>query len=368
MYSVISEINKLRDGKKLNIDYQNSNRYRVVAVEENGIKTSYCFGVPIYNKETGKLIDLRFQKDNDTLWMQGSDMKALLKDDIVLVNREGSVTLHAENIIPGENCDVLPTTNGIALRVPYTRGKAHTMTMTVEPPFLSVRGNNKCFSLMKEEFRPFVTVSCIGTLDAKGKISAPCSITYQRTDDKTFTFTVDPQGSEAESVFYELNLYEPKLFRDTTVESMYPTENNAFGSVAFLGSTNAYGEQWLYSAIDISKISELLDRRLLRALWHVPQYTDNNITLSAFGVSSRFCSFGSTWQNKIQETERITGSVIQKGYQTLDITSIITDRDTPYLTQSEGLILRARREDRGFLTVATGDSCLMPQILEISFR
>ena len=169
-------------------------------------------------------------------------------------------------------------------------------------------------------------------------------------------------------MFYEINLYEPKLFRDTTVESRYPTENNAFGSVAFLGRTNTYGEQWLYSAIDISKMPELLDRKILKALWHLPQYTNNDRAISAFGVSSRFCSFGSTWQNKIQETERITGSIIQEGYQTLDITSIITDKDTPYLIQSEGLILKPKGEDRGFLTVATGDSCLTPQILEISFR
>lgn len=368
MYSVINEINKLRNGRKLNIDYQNSNRYRVVATEEDGTKTSYCFGVPIYNRETKKLIDLRFQKEGNTLWVQGSDMKAFLKDDIILVNREGRVLLNSEHFTPRGICDVIPTTNGIALRVPCTRGKAHTVTMTVEPPFLNVRGNNKCFSLMKEEFRPFVTVSCIGTLDAEGKISAPCSIEYQRTDDKTFTFTITPQGSKGGAVFYEMNLYEPKLFRDTTVESMYPTENNAFGSSAFLGRTKAYGEQWLYSAIDISKISELLDKRILRTLWHLPQYTDNDITLSAFGVSSRFCSFGSTWQNKIQEMEQITGAVIQKGYQTLDITSVITDKDTPYLIQSEGLILRTKEKDRGFLSVATGDSCLMPQILEISFR
>ena len=368
MYSVISEINKLRDGRKLNIDCKNSNRYRLVTAEEDGTKTAYCFGVPVYNRETGKLIDLHFQKDRDTLCVQGSDMRAFLKDDIALVNRTGRITLCSENFTPGGACDVIPTTNGIALRVPCTGEKTHSVTMTAEPPFMGVRGNNKCFSLMCEEFQPFVTVSCIGTLDTEGKISAPCSIDYQKTDEKKFTFTVTPQGAGAGAVFYEINLYEPKLFRDTTVESMYPTENNAFGSVAFLGRTNAYGEQWLYSAIDISKIPELLDRKILRALWHVPQYTSNDITLSAFGVSSRFCSFGSTWQSKIRETEQITGSVIRGEYQTLDITPVITDRDTQNLTHSEGLILRIGEKDGGFLTVATGDNCLTPQILEINFR
>ena len=71
MYSVIREINKLREGRKLNIDYNNSNRYRVVAAEGNGTRTAYCFGVPVYNSDTKKLIDLRFQEDGDTLWVQG---------------------------------------------------------------------------------------------------------------------------------------------------------------------------------------------------------------------------------------------------------------------------------------------------------
>ena len=242
------------------------------------------------------------------------------------------------------------------------------MRLTAEPPFMSIRGSGKCFSLMREEFKPFVTVSCIGTLDTEGKISGPCRLDYQKNSDSEFTFSVSPQGTVRGSVFYEINLYEPKLFRDTTVESFNPTENNVYGSVAFIGNTKAYGEQWLYSAVDISKISELSDRKIIRALWHLPQFTHTDATLSAFGVTGRFCSFGSTWQNKVRETEKITGSVIKGEYQTLDITGIITDRNTHYLTQSEGLILRAEKADGGFLTVATGDSCLMPQILEISFR
>lgn len=368
MYSVIREINKLREGRKLNIDYSNSNRYRVVAAEGNGTRTAYCFGVPVYNSDTKKLIDLRFQEDGDTLWVQGSDMRASIKEDVVLTNRAGCITLCSEDFFPTCRCKMFPTTNGIAFQLPCSEERTHTVRLTAEPPFMSIRGSGKCFSLMREEFKPFVTVSCIGTLDTEGKISGPCRLDYQKNSDSEFTFSVSPQGTVRGSVFYEINLYEPKLFRDTTVESFNPTENNVYGSVAFIGNTKAYGEQWLYSAVDISKISELSDRKIIRALWHLPQFTHTDATLSAFGVTGRFCSFGSTWQNKVRETEKITGSIIKGEYQTLDITGIITDRNTHYLTQSEGLILRAEKADGGFLTVATGDSCLMPQILEISFR
>ena len=42
-------------------------------------------------------------------------------------------------------------------------------------------------------------------------------------------------------------MYERKLFLDTTVESKNIDVNNAFGSIAFIGNTDIFGEQWLYS-------------------------------------------------------------------------------------------------------------------------
>ena len=42
MNSILNEISKLRKGTPLVIDYKNSNRYRVVAVEPDGSKTAYA--------------------------------------------------------------------------------------------------------------------------------------------------------------------------------------------------------------------------------------------------------------------------------------------------------------------------------------
>ncbi len=54
MISVLNEITKLRDGGSLTINYNNTNRYRVLINETNGTKTAYYFSAPIYNCKSRK--------------------------------------------------------------------------------------------------------------------------------------------------------------------------------------------------------------------------------------------------------------------------------------------------------------------------
>ena len=66
MNSILNEITKLRKGEPLVIDYKNSNRYRLVAIEQNGTQTAYYFSTPIYNILTRKAVDMKFHsKDNN---------------------------------------------------------------------------------------------------------------------------------------------------------------------------------------------------------------------------------------------------------------------------------------------------------------
>ena len=80
--------------------------------------------------------------------------------------------------------------------------------------------------------------------------------------------------SDAECILFEINLYERKLFLDTTVESKNIGVNNAFGSIAFVGDTEQFGEQWLYSRPAFSLISELYEKSLNYAVLHIPKYSD----------------------------------------------------------------------------------------------
>ena len=244
MQSFLREIEKLRKGRPLLLDPYNSNRYRLVATENDGTKTSYCFSSPIYNCETRQLVPLHFKKEERVCSMCGSNTNVTLAEDILLANREGfcrislpeRIAFQSKRVIWYGSSKLFPTVNGLAFQVPCTAGQSYEMTLISERPFSNVRANGKYFSLMQEEFRPFVTVSCIGTLNRQEQVIAPCEVCYQKKSDKAFTLLFRPRSSCSAYLMYEVNLYEPKLFQDTTVESLSPQENNAFWWGGFSGT------------------------------------------------------------------------------------------------------------------------------------
>lgn len=376
MQSVLGEISKLRRGSPIIIDYHNSNRYRLVVQENNGTKTAYYFSTPIYSRRTRKMIDVKFQSNGGAIFSNGSNTNITVSRNVLMENAEGSCSIELPqncNLISSQvvRCGsmvLIPTTNGVAFKCALKANEKATFTIEVGQPFLNVRANDKCFALMKERFRPFVVFSCVGSVDATGNVIAPAKIEYQKLTDKRYRIAISPMSPLAQSVLFEANLYENKLFQDTTVESINPSTNNAFGSVGFIGNSSAYGEQWLYSRLDYSKIPEIMDKRIQKAILHMPKFNQSNVELSAYKVSARFCSFGSNWDNKIPGETPVSDSASQSGYQSLDFTSLLVDGRTKTITKSEGLILKPKIKGSGFSAIATGDSYLAPQIMEINFR
>ena len=376
MQSVLGEITKLRNGSPIIIDHHNSNRYRLVVQENNGSKTAYYFSTPIYNRKTRKMIDIKFRSNGGTVYSTGSNTNITVTDSVLMENAEGSCKIalpqntslistqetHSGNVV------LLPTANGVSLKCAVKSNEKASFIVDVGQPFLNVRTNDRCFALMKERFRPFVVFSCIGSIDAIGNVIAPAKIEYQKLTDKRYRIAVSTTTPLAKYVLFEANLYENKLFQDTTVESVNPSTNNAFGSIGFIGNTSLYGEQWLYSRLDYSRIPEIMDKRIQKAVLHMPRFNQSNVELSAYKVSARFCSFGSNWDNKIPGETPVSDSSFQSGYQSLDFTSLLVDSRTKTITKSEGLIIKPKIKGVGFSVIATGDSCLAPQIMEINFR
>ena len=373
--SVLGEISKLRKGVPIIIDYHNSNRYRLVVCENNGSKTAYYFSTPIYNRRSRKMIDMKFQANIGTIFSIGSNTNITLSKNILMENAEGSCSIELPQkcnlISPHEvqcaNMVLIPTTNGVAFKCALKINEKATFIVDVGQSFLNVRANDRCFALMKENFRPFVVFSCIGATDMTGNVIAPAKIEYQKLTDKRYKIAISSMSPLAQSVLFEANLYENKLFQDTTVESMNPSTNNAFGSVGFIGNSSVYGEQWLYSRLDYSRIPEIMDKRINKAVLHMPKFNQSKVEFSAYKVSARFCSFGSNWDNKISGEAIISDSSSQSGYQSLDITSLLINEHIKTITKSEGLIIKPKIKSTGFSVVATGDSYLAPQIIEINF-
>ena len=307
MQSVLNEILSLRNQRPVVVDYQNRNRYRLVTREDDGSRTAYCFSAPIYNLESRRMVNLSFESKEGKLCAVGSNANITISDRVQMQNAEGTCVIElpqkpTRNLGKEIHCgnDVIyPTVNGIAVKS-YIKSTGNiSFTFEVGQPFMQIRKNDKYFALMREKFRPFVTFSGIGTLDAAGKLIAPAKMSYQKLSDRKYMLTISATSPFGCSVLFEVNLYERKLFQDTTVESLNPKINNAFGSTAFIGNTALFGLQWLYSRPDYSRIPELMDKRINKAILHMPKYNKNNVELSAFRVAARFCSFGSNWDNKI---------------------------------------------------------------------
>ena len=376
MQSVLGEISKLRSGVPIIIDYRNSNPYRLVVQENNGTKTAYCFSTPIYNRRTRKLVDMKFQSNGDTIYTTGSNANITLSHRLLMENAEGSCVMklpQKPNLISSQEvrCGsyaISPTTNGVTVKCDVRNNLANGFIVEAGQPYLNVRANDRYFALMKEAFRPLVVLSCIGSLDTLGNVIAPAKLEYQKLTDKKYRISVSATSPLANAVLFEVNMYENKLFQDTTVESKNPSTNNAFGGVGFIGNTSAYGEQWLYSRPDYSRISEVMDKRVHKAILHMPQLNRSNVELSVFKVTARFCSFGSNWNKKITDGALVSDSLTTSGYQSLDITSLLVDPRTRTILRSEGLILKSKIKNSGFSVITTGDSYFAPQILEINYR
>ena len=375
MTSILHEISQLRKESSLVIDYKNNNRYRVVVLEPDGSKTAYYFSAPIYNTRTRRAVDMKFYPEGENICYTGSSAKITIADNIKMENADGSCTISILNspthvsdyeISCGDE-HIYPTTNGLAIKSDCSDGNPYTFSIEVSKSFLEVRANDKYFALMSEQFRPFIAVSCIGTTDACGNIISPAKLTYQKISDRKYTISISPCSSLGKSVLFEANLYEPKLFQDTTVESKNPKTNNAFGSIGFIGNTKELGEQWLYSRPDYSKILELNDKKIMRAILHLPKLNSGAIELTTSKVTARFCSFGSTWDNKVAETSSLADSQIADNYIDLNLLSVLTDKQNR-LSRGEGFILKAKTKNIGFAVIATGDNYFTPQILEINYR
>ena len=319
---------------------------------------------------------MRFRANGDAIFFVGSNANITLSQNLLLENTEVSVSLKLPEkpmlISPQQvrsgSCIVSPTTNGVAIRCDVKGASVKTFSIDVEEPYLNVRANDRCFALMKEKFRPLVVLSCLGSLDAYDNVIAPAKIEYQKLTDRKYQVSISATSPIAQAVLFEINLYENKLFQDTTVESVNPSVNNAFGTIGFIGNSDAYGEQWLYSRLDYSRISEMMDKRVHKIVLHIPKLNQSNVEISAFKLTARFCSFGSNWNNKISGGLLVASSTEMNGYQSLDITDLLVDPRSKTISNTDGLILKSKIKGSSFSVLTTGDSCFAPQILEINYQ
>lgn len=358
---VLDEIQHLRGTPNFEIDRRNTNRYRVVVREKMG-ETSYCFSTPIYQIEGGKLVHPEWKKENQVLQFQGSNTQVSVEDCIcTLQNRDGGVRLFFQTPLCAENkkqekIRVEPTLNGVKMTV---RGNSVQFTVKIERNEYHIHANSDNFSIMKESFRPFMGISALYGLDENGTFK-PMALSYTCKDSHVYEIELKASPSVSEFSF-EINGYEMKLFQDTVVESAHPNTNHVYGAMMFLGRTEELGESWLYSRPDFSKISELYSKYIDRVLLHIPVYGDENGELSVFVPNTRFCSYGSTWNKRVDAKGKFCKIQYGTRYISLDLTELFSSK-TFELRHNEGILIKNSQK---VVTLSTADQYNMPQILEI---
>ena len=360
MVNILDEIKYLRKNKGFEIDVRNMNRYRVVVRESIGY-TSYCFSVPIYNAKTKKLVKPKFETQDDIQCFNGSSGNiTVYNNKCILEDATGKATLIFED---NSNISVIPTLNGVMCTV---HSKIANFILELSNEYDEIRFNDSYLAFMEEKFRPFISISTLCCEDDKGDIF-PAELKYSKVCSKEYKVEIFNNNCGGK-LFFEVNLYEQKLFQDTTVESNNTEKNNVYGTIGFIGNTTLHGEEWLYSRPDFSKISELYSKRIEKMILHIPVFNKNICDLDIYTPVARFCSFGTTWNNKMDHSEIMTCASVDDRYVNIDVTDIFTDTSERQLIYSEGLVIKKTQENDSFISMSTGDSCFAPQILEIKYR
>lgn len=367
----LHEIRHLRGRTPFLIDKRNSNRYRIMVKESVGT-TAYCFSTPIYNSKTRSLVRTSFEKNGDGVSLKGSNgLISVCRDRCVLENQDGRCTISMWEVPTTDDPEnnsksgvtVVPTSCGLRFAV---KGNRFRLQLRSEVQQEGIRFNSLCFSVMREKFMPFLSLAALYAQDETGNVS-PVGIKYRDMENQSYDISLFHAGRNGRLLF-EVNLYEPKLFQDTTVESAHPNRNNVFGAVGFIGRTAQFGEQWLYSRPDFSKLPDTRYAQIEKALLHIPILNGSSDNVEVYIPEKRFCSFGSTWDKKGNASRKITVSCNDCRYLTVDVTPAFVNRSDHTLIDNEGLILKKAKGKNDFIALSTADCYSAPQILELRLK
>ena len=353
------------------IDTRNSNRYLIMVKETLG-QTAYCFSTPIYNINSKSLVSRNFEKVRNSYFFKGTNASiSICQNRCVFETKKGRIVISL-NEIPSikedefesqKNIVVSPTLNGLLFVV---KGNRLNLRLKSEIKQQSIRFHPSCFSVMSEKFKPFLCVSTLYAYDEKGNF-LPVQMSYEDKEEQTYDISFFNEIQNGTFLF-EVNIYEPKFFQDTTVESLHPNINNVYGAIGFIVKTKQFGEQWLYLRPDFSKVPDLTSERIENVLLHIPIFNKCNDNVDVFIPEKRFCSFGSTWNKKVNASTKVATLNNQGQYLTIDVTSMFTNRIEKTLVYNEGLILKKPKGKKDFIAISTGDCYSAPQILEIKFK
>lgn len=366
----LQTVAELHRSTELDVDTEQANRYCIRLNTSRG-KEAYYFASPIYNAYSRKLVqrsffanasEYRFAGSNCTASVSGTQI-SLRKGDRVFTMTFPHPQLwritggHLES----NDYTLSPTCNGVCLS-----GKTDHLRFgfSARFPYRSIRTSQNCLCWMEEQFKPAVVVSALVAEGAKQQV--PLRVRLEQTAGNAGIVGFETTDPVFRQGWIEVDFYEPKLIQDTPVSGRFPKENNAFGPIAFIGKSAYFGTQWLYTRLDIAKFQELRGNYIREMKLYLPYLSRGPSAPELYGLTARFCSFGSTWNNKVKQTEDGQTVTVGSRFLCLDLTRFYTNRAR--LTESAGTVLTPSHSwEPGCHTISTGDCCAMPPILCIKY-
>ena len=218
---------------------------------------------------------------------------------------------------------------------------------------------------MENHFKPIFNFSALFAKDDGNKL-CPLLMSYfeqNKQEGKVAFFATDECCTQG---VIELNFYEPKLMQDTPVSEKRPTENNAFGAIAWMGQSSFYGSQWFYFRPDFHNLPEMKNKVIQKITLYLPCWNTSNLLLEMHDLQSRFCSFGSNWENKIGTGKRKYGASQEDGYLGIDVTNLYSYSGK--LTETIGTVLIAEpTRQNPYQVISTADCYARPPILCVKY-
>lgn len=369
--SALESIAHLTQRSILNINENQSNRYCVLLNTKDGNEAFY-FSTPIYNNKSRKLVRRKFTAYNEYYQFIGSNcIVQVTKTKLIFYKEHKSVILEfGQNIswnlsngtLISNIMNIVPSYNGV-----YIYGNIQKMSFNIKTNFdyNSIRNSHNCVCFMESNFRPIFVVS---TLKSKCKDNncCPLLIKFNKVSQSMGKLNFYASDNIATQGIVEFNFYEPKIIQDTPVSGKYPKENNAFGPIGFIGKSDFYGTQWLYSRLDINKLLELQNKFIRNIRLYVPRFNYSSTSLDVFELSNRFCSFGSNWSNKVQVGDKKCTVITHDDYVCIDITDLYTNHGR--LHESPGMvIIPTHIGAHDYNAISTGDSYSAPPIICVKY-
>lgn len=359
-------LEKVTKNKTL-LKHNSDNRYLIKFQERDGSISEIYFSVPIRNQQTNDIIQAKFTNTDHYYKYSGSNMQLSINNNKIKFNNDKAnpiVTL-TDNYINKRNekliylrSTISPTLNGLLFDISE---RQYTLNIYSVLPF-DLRINDRFVAMLGNDGKPFITISCLGAYSANNIFMGVSNIKYDRNDQHNLSVTVYHNNPNTTHFLFEINMFEEKIFEDTTVESKNPTLNNIYGSLAVVGNSGQYGDQWLYSKINMTKLNT--NNKKMRSLTlFYPQHDKSDNICSAHKLEKSFCSFGSIWNNKIDLSSVSAQMTAQNGFYYVDVSDMFINKNA--LPHALAYVIRSKTHGA---PLSTGDSYAYPPFMIINYN